>query len=210
MLYGLFSIVHGSSGHRISPPASEFDLEGVGIIDLALDKYSRKKTHAAITDNQLISNEALQQTPEHNVRRMNSSSSQSSVNSTTMPDLEATVGSYGAMLHSYAKRNKPLDLAAIETEGYDPGNEVEAGDGYVVGNEDDDRYDLNLALSLNYEVSYGKIAFLSSLHMYTLPCDKHMRMHSTHVYVCVEHAVRMYTATLWGQFPWVNVDCLAL
>lgn len=181
MLYGLFSIVHGSSGHRISPPASEFDLEGVGIIDLALDKYSRKKIEATVTDNQLISNEALQHTPEHNVQRINSSSSQSSVSSTTMPDLEVTAGSYGAMLQSYAKRNKPLDLAAVETEGYDPGNQVGAGDGYVGGNEDDDRYDLSLALSLNYEVSYIKHNnILSSLQMCTLPCDKHMRVHSTH------------------------------
>ena len=160
MLCCLFSTVRGSIDRRISPPASEFDLEGVGIIDLALDKYSRKKNHAPVSDNQLITKEVQEQTPERIVQRIDSCSSQSSTNSTTVPDLETTAGSYGAMLQSYAKRNKPIDLSAVETEGYDQcrhGDQPEAGDGYVVGNdEDDDRhgnsYDLNLALSLNYEV----------------------------------------------------------
>ena len=157
MSFCLYSSVHGSSSHRISPPASEFDLEGVGIIDLALDKYSKKKKDTVVSADRLILKEALQQTPEHNVRRPGSYSSQSSVNSTTFPDLETTAGSYGAMLHSYAKRNKPQGLDTIRTEGYAPNDQPGGGDGYVVGSEvyydrHGDEYDLNLALSLNYEV----------------------------------------------------------
>ena len=181
MLCCLFSTVHGSINRRISPPASEFDLEGVGIIDIALDKYSRKKNHAPVTDNQLIT-EAQQQTPEHIVQRIDSCSSQSSINSTTVPDLETTAGSYGAMLQSYAKRNKPVDLAAIETEGYDQchhGNEPGTGDGYVVNDEDDDRHgnscDLTLALSLNYEVCSAD-TITSTLYVCTVSCDPHMQM----------------------------------
>ena len=83
----------------------------------------------------------------------------SSVNSNSMPDPEATAGSYGAMLHSYAQRNKAQHSCGSDrgTEGYAPGNQSGEDAGYVVGNDEDtivheDSYDLNLALSLNYEV----------------------------------------------------------
>ena len=145
---------HGSNNHRISPPASEFDLEGVGIIDLALDKYSKKKADtSAVTDNELITKEALEHSPEQRGRGLDSVSSMSSVNSTSVPDPEATAGSYGAMLRSYAKRNKPQGSAGVSVEGYVPDNQPGMlGDGEGVENPRDG-YDLNLALSLNYEVS---------------------------------------------------------
>ena len=146
--------VHTSTNHRISPPASEFDLEGVGIIDLALDKYSKKRS-TNVSDTQLISKEALDHTPVHQLRAAGSVSSLSSGNSTTLPDPEATAGSYGAMLQGYAQRNK--SQGAVRTEGYVPGDQLEGEAGYVIGDDDEygrhgDGYDLNLALSLNYEV----------------------------------------------------------
>ncbi len=150
--------MHGSSGSgsgRISPPASEFDLEGVSIIDLALDKYSKKKADSsAVTDKDLITKEALAtHSPEQRGRGgPGSVSSTSSLNSTSVPDPEATAGSYGAMLRSYTKRNKPQGSAGVSVEGYIPGNQQSKGNGEGSENHRNG-YDLNLALSLNYEVS---------------------------------------------------------
>ena len=82
-------------------------------------------------------------------------SSLSSGNSTTLPDPDATAGSYGAMLQSYAQRNK--SHGAVQSEGYLPADQLEGEAGYVAGDDEEygrhgDSYDLNLALSLNYEV----------------------------------------------------------
>lgn len=146
-----FVSVHGSSSGRISPPASEFDLEGVGIIDLALDKYSKKKADSsAVTDKDLITKEAaLEHRPE---QRGRDPGSVSSVNSTSVPDPEATAGSYGAMLRSYTKRNKPQGSAGVTVEGYVPDNQQSVnGEG---SENQRGGYDLHLALSLNYEVSF--------------------------------------------------------
>ena len=68
------------------------------------------------------------------------------------------MGSYGAMLRSYAKRSKPQGSAAASGEGYAPEDhpeEEENAPGYVLGTDAEygqSGYDLNLALSLNYEV----------------------------------------------------------
>ena len=153
-LHFLSISVHSSGSGRISPPASEFDLEGVGIIDLALDKYSKKKADSsAVTDKDLITKEALTHNPEQRGRDPGSVSSVGSVNSTSVPDPEATAGSYGAMLRNYTKRNKPQGSAGVSVEGYVPDNQQSGGNGEG-GENHRDGYDLNLALSLNYEVSF--------------------------------------------------------
>ena len=131
----------------------------MGIIDLAMDKYSRKRTDASLSDSQLIS-EALENTPEHHNKE-----GLADTNSLNMPDPEAMAGSYGAMLKSYAKRNKQQGIAAPPTDGYAPSNQPggEYTGGYVpVDSEEDDgrhgdSYDLNLALSLNYEVCHHQL-----------------------------------------------------
>lgn len=146
--------VHSSGSGRISPPASEFDLEGVGIIDLALDKYSKKKADSsAVTDKDLISKEALAtHSPD---RRGRDPGSVSSMSSTSVPDTEATAGSYGAMLRDYTKRNKPQESAGVSVvQGYVPDNQQSEGNGEGSGGNHRNGYDLNLALSLNYEVSF--------------------------------------------------------
>ena len=157
-LISLSISVHSSSSGRISPPASEFDLEGVGIIDLALDKYSKKKADSSsVTDKDLISKEAMGTLgPEmKRGRDPGSVSSISSVNSTSVPDPEATAGSYGAMLRNYTKRNKPQGSAAgVVVEGYVPDNQQSEGNGSEDSENHRNGYDLNLALSLNYQVNF--------------------------------------------------------
>lgn len=154
--YLLSVSVRRSNNSRISPPASEFDLEGVGIIDLALDKYTKKKSDSAVTDKDLITKEFLNHSPEQRERESSSVSSAGSLNSTILPDTEATTGSYGALLRSYAKRNKTKGSAGCApVVGYVPGNQLPSKE--VLGNGDGvenqgEVYDLNLALSLNYEV----------------------------------------------------------
>ena len=162
--------MRSGGGGRISPPASEFDLEGVSIIDLALDKYSKKKADSsAITDKDLITKEALathSPSPEQRGRGdLGSVSSVSSLNSTSVPDPEATAGSYGAMLRSYTKRNKPQGSAGgVQVEGYVPGNQQSGGNGEDSGENHRNGYDLNLALSLNYEVSLCDVRISGCLH----------------------------------------------
>ena len=104
-----------------------------------------------MTDKDLITKEALEHSPEQRGRDPGSVSSISSMNSTSVPDPEATAGSYGAMLRSYTKRNKPQGSAGVTVEGYIPDNQ-QSGNGEGSENQRDG-YDLHLALSLNYEVS---------------------------------------------------------
>ena len=41
----------------MSPPPSLFDLEGVGVINLAMGRYQERNSTASITDSQLITRE---------------------------------------------------------------------------------------------------------------------------------------------------------
>ena len=180
---------NSGGGGRISPPASEFDLEGVSIIDLALDKYSKKKADSsAVTDKDLITKEALATHSPGRERRgrgdPGSVSSISSLNSTSVPDPEATAGSYGAMLRNYAKRNKPQggSTGGVSVEGYIPGNQQSGGNGEDSGENHRNGYDLNLALSLNYEVNLCAVRISGYLH--TWPAR--LRIEALCVCTCVQ------------------------
>ena len=99
------------STQRVSPPPSDFNYEGVSLIGIALDKYSKKKRASSnFSDSQLISKEIaerLNPTPNQERKRYSGSVSSVESNSTaSLGGLESEVqgGSYGAMLRSYARR----------------------------------------------------------------------------------------------------------
>lgn len=152
-----------SNNERISPPSSDFDFEGVTIIDLALDKYSQQKaTKDSFTDSEIISNEVLLNTPERRARGLGSFSSLGTGSTHSLTDPELPVGSYGAMLRSYAGRNsKPQNIPASSARG-DVGG-LEAGSTPVLGSTPEqggsvgkeggrNNSSFDLAMSLQYEV----------------------------------------------------------
>ena len=132
------------------------------MIDLALDKYTKRRTLKDFTDSQLIRNEVLQQMNP----TMGGGSSNSSISSTSSLDCEVPVGSYGAMLRSYARRStaskqcKEVIPVVAQREVQHRRSVVDShpqseGEGGVSrGGEEGERegVDLYMALSLNYEV----------------------------------------------------------
>ena len=131
------------------------------MIDLALDKYTKRNTSKDFTDSQLIRNEVLQQMNP----TMGGGSSNSSISSTSSLDCEVPVGSYGAMLRSYARRStvskqrKEVIPVAAQREVQHRCSVVDSqpqseGEGGVSrgGEEGEREEDLYMALSLNYEV----------------------------------------------------------
>ena len=148
---------------RISPPSSDIGCEGTAVIGLALDKYTKRKTSKDFTDSQLIRNEVLQQMNP----TMGGASSNSSISSTSSVDCELPVGSYGAMLRSYARRSTASKLqkeiapvvaqrqvqhrqSVIDSSPQSEGEEGRGEGGREEG--EGEGVDLHLALSLNYEV----------------------------------------------------------
>ena len=146
---------------RTTPPSSDVGCEGTAVIDLALDKYTKRNTSKDFTDSQLILNEVLQQMNP----TMGGGSSNSSISSTSSLDCEVPVGSYGAMLRSYARRStvskqrKEVIPVAAQREVQHRCSVVDSqpqseGEGGVNrgGEEGEKEEDLCMALSLNYEV----------------------------------------------------------
>ena len=88
----------------MSPPTSDF--EGVAIIDMALDKYKKKRS-PKLSDSQLISREISQRhssTPSLD-RSRREGGSVSSMESGSGHLLESEP--FGAMLRSYARKTEP-------------------------------------------------------------------------------------------------------
>ena len=157
------SSIYNADIERTTPPSSDGGCEGTAVIDLALDKYTKRKTLKDFTDSQLIRNEVLQQMNP----TMGGGSSNSSISSTSSLDCEVPVGSYGAMLRSYARRStaskqhKEVIPVVAQREvqhrrsvvDSHPQSEGEGG-GVNRGGEEGERegVDLYMALSLNYEV----------------------------------------------------------
>ena len=148
---------------KTTPQSSDIGCEGAAVIDLALDKYTKRKTSKDFTDSQLIRNEVLQQMNP----TMGGGSSNSSISSTSSLDCEVPVGSYGAMLRSYARRStvskqrKEVAPVAAQREvqhrrsvvDSHPQSEGEGGGVNREGEEGErEEVDLYMALSLNYEV----------------------------------------------------------
>ena len=144
---------------RTTPPSSDVGCEGTAVIDLALDKYTKRNTSKDFTDSQLIRNEVLQQMNP----TMGGGSSNSSISSTSSLDCEVPVGSYGAMLRSYARRStvskqrKEVIPVAVQREvqhsrSVDSQPQLEGEGGVNRGGEEGERENLYMALSLNYEV----------------------------------------------------------
>ena len=156
----------------MSPPASDFDLEGVAIIDMALDKYSKRKSRTSFTDSQLISKEIANRkssTPQQGGRRrgreLGSFSSTGSSGEGVVMEAEpsgATAASYEAMLLTHARKASGTIPGVTDgVSGGDSGAErgVAGGVGVVserVGSEeeeeDENKERYSIALDLNYEV----------------------------------------------------------
>ena len=144
---------------RTTPQSSDIGCEGAAVIDLALDKYTKRKTSKDFTDSQLIRNEVLQQMNP----TMGGGSSNSSISSTSSLDCEVPVGSYGAMLRSYARRStaskqrkEVTPVAAQHRRSVIDSLPQSEGEGGGVNREGEEgereEVDLYMALSLNYEV----------------------------------------------------------
>lgn len=160
----LLPTAHSSpSVQRVSPPASDFDVEGIAIIDMALDKYSKRKASTSnMSDSQLISREIaerLNYTPKQPMKNHGSSSSLDS-NTSLGVEGEAPGTSYSAMLRNYAKRAEPqVGLGGREGAGNGTGGSREVvweetreeGPGLEEENFNSERF--SIALSLNYEVN---------------------------------------------------------
>ena len=172
---------------RISPPSSDIGCEGTAVIGLALDKYTKRKTSKDFTDSQLIRNEVLQQMNP----TMGGASSNSSISSTSSVDCELPVGSYGAMLRSYArrstasKRQKEITPVVAQREVQhgrsviDSGPQSEGEEGRGEGGREEgegEEVDLHLALSLNYEVCLT-VGRSFSYHGFSMHCIVLSRPH---------------------------------
>ena len=121
---------------RISPPASDFDFEGVSLIDMALHRYTKRKADK-LSDAQLIKQEQLEQLTATSDESRGSGSTTSLDGTATTPDR-----SYGALLRSYTRKST---TAMSGSEALDiPGHSGAVGEGRG--------YDLSLAVHLNYEV----------------------------------------------------------
>ena len=137
----------------MSPPTSDFDFEGVSIIDIALNKYSKRKTTAGLSDSQLISREIAERIYPPNQKGRGSDSfssldSSSNTSLTTYAEGGTPTKSYGAMLRNYAQRT---DTSAPQTAtGADTTRQGTEMAGKVSGEGDAKNY--SVALSLNYEV----------------------------------------------------------
>ena len=143
------------------------------MIDLALDKYTKRKTSKDFTDSQLIRNEVLQQMNP----TMGGGSSNSSISSTSSVDCELPVGSYGAMLRSYARRStaskqrrEVMPVAAQREVQHrrsvidsHPQSEGEGGVNRGGEEGEGEGVDLYMALSLNYEVCNGVVSLVGLL-----------------------------------------------
>lgn len=178
---------------RVSPPASDFDFEGVAIIDMAMGKYSRRKASKTNTpDSAIISREIAQRlnhTPNRERRGRMEGGSASSVESGGSVFME-TEAPYGAMLRSYAKKTEPqVGVAAGNGTGTQGRQEAvllnrkerEEGSEAVDGV---DRENFCVALSLNYEIISSDGSFVES-HTF----EPHLQQKL----VMVEHLVKLVT-----------------
>ena len=146
----------------MSPPASDFDFDGVQIIDLALDKYSQKKASNKFTDSQIISQEVFKQQQKERIssspdsqQRAHRVGSFGSVGSSSGGGFEPE-DSYRAMLKNYARRTSADVVGGGGGGG--GGGRSKGGKGRQEGplllstplEQNTDAF--ALALSLNYEV----------------------------------------------------------
>ncbi|XP_064385361.1 pleckstrin homology domain-containing family M member 1-like isoform X2 [Halichondria panicea] len=129
-------------------PPKEFNVEGVSIINLALDKYSEKKARTEkFTDSELITKELDHQqlTPPTLRPPTNTTPPTTRPPTDSMSEAEASTRSYSAMLHSYARKtsyNGPGSDAMLE------GTPPEGGS--VEGVQREGGY--SLALSMDFEI----------------------------------------------------------
>lgn len=129
-------------------PPKEFNVEGVSIINLALDKYSEKKARTEkFTDSELITKELdhQQSTPPTLRPPTNTTPPTTRPPTDSMSEAEASTRSYSAMLHSYARKtsyNGPGSDAMLE------GTPPEGGS--VEGVQREGGY--SLALSMDFEI----------------------------------------------------------
>ena len=167
-----FHTVHSSpSTQRVSPPQTDFDFEGISIIDTALDKYSKRRATSSFSDSQLISKEiAKQSNPSPGIpRRANGSFSSLESGSSTaniVAEMEGQSGSYKAMLTNYAQRTgtaanssrEPLRRTQVNRErggvyGGAGGGGEEKGPEEEQLEESGNEENYSVAFSLNYEVT---------------------------------------------------------
>ena len=87
----------------VTTSSSDFDVDGVSIINLALDRYSQKKARTEkFTDSELIVKELTEQSNTPNSKKPNTS--YSGDGGSSFNEAEASTRSYGAMLRSYARK----------------------------------------------------------------------------------------------------------